>query len=60
MIRILVSSVLCALLLGACEAGPKSDSSDHLLQAQKRALDKAKDADRLARDRAERLRKDLE
>jgi hypothetical protein len=51
--------VLCALLLGACDNKP-TDTSDHLLKEHKRALDKAKEVDKLTREAAERQRKVME
>ncbi|MFA5516899.1 MAG: hypothetical protein WDA20_11495 [Desulfuromonadales bacterium] len=61
MLRIfLLSIVFCTLALGACSPEKPTDSSDHLLSEQKKALDKAKDVDRLAREAAERQRRDLE
>jgi hypothetical protein len=53
--------VLCALILAGCNSGDKQvDNSEHLLKEHKRALDKAKDVDRLAREMADRQRKSLE
>lgn len=54
-----IIAVFCAFLLGACER-EQTDNSDHLLKEHKRALDKAKDVDRLTRDAAERQRKAME
>jgi hypothetical protein len=60
MSRIIATAlVLCALFLGACDQ-KKVDSSDHLLKEQKRALEKAKEVDRLTREAMERQRKALE
>jgi hypothetical protein len=56
-----IAIVLCALLMGGCNSGDKpTDTSDHLLKEHKRALDKAKEVDRLAREAADRQRKSLE
>lgn len=56
-----ITIVLCALLLGGCNSGDKQiDNSDHLLKEHKRALDKAKEVDRLASELANRQRKALE